>query len=104
MKLAGLLEKSQKNVEALEAYREALGHYRRAGLNAQMLDCLTRIVKLDPNNMEEHVELAELAIRSHQNKVAMPALLHAAQLARRAGDESRWETARGPGAWPRSGR
>ena len=91
MKLAGLLEKSQKNAEALEAYREALGHYRKAGLNAQMLDCLTRIVKLDPNNLEEHLELAELASRSRQNKVAMPALLRAAQLARRAGDESRWE-------------
>ena len=91
MKLAGLLEKSQKNTEALEAYREALGHYRRAGLNAQMLDCLTRIVKLDPNNLEEHLELAELASRSRQIKVAMPALLRAAQLARRAGDESRWE-------------
>jgi len=91
MKLAGLLEKSQKNPEALEAYREALGHYRKAGLNAQMLDCLTRIIKLDPNNLEEHLELAELASRSRQTKVAMPALLRAAQLARRAGDESRWE-------------
>ena len=91
MKLAGLLEKSQKNTEALEAYREALGHYRKAGLNAPMLDCLTRIIKLDPNNLEEHLELAELASRARQTNVAMPALLHAAQLARRAGDESRWE-------------
>src|ERR1035438_7869195 len=63
-KLAGLLEKSQKYAEALEAYREALAHYRKAGLSPQMLDCLNRIVKLDPNNIEEHVELAELAIRS----------------------------------------
>ena len=91
MKLGGLLEKSQKNPEALEAYREALGHYRRAGLNAQMLDCLTRIVKLDPNNLEENVELAELASSSRQNKIAMPALFRAAQLARRAGDEDLWE-------------
>jgi len=91
MKLAGLLEKNQKNTEALEAYREALGHYRKAGLNAQRLDCLTRIIKLDPNNLEEHLELAELATRARQSKVAMPALLRAAQLARRAGDESRWE-------------
>ena len=91
MKLAGLLEKSQKNVEALEVYREALGHYRAAGLNAQMLDCLTRSIKLDPNNLEEHLELAELASRARQTRVAMPVLLRAAQLARRAGDESRWE-------------
>ena len=68
MKLAGLLEKSQKNTEALEAYREALGHYREAGSNAQMFDCLTHIVKLDPNNLEEHVELAELASRSASNQ------------------------------------
>jgi tetratricopeptide (TPR) repeat protein/GAF domain-containing protein len=91
MKLAGLLEKNQKHTEALEAYREALGHYRRAGLDAQMVDCLTHIVKLDPNSLEEHLELAEVASRSRQIKVAMPAFLRAAQLARRAGDESRWE-------------
>ena len=89
MKLAGLLEKSQKNSEALEAYREALGHYRKAGSSSQMLDCLNH-VKLDPNNIEEHVELAELAIRSRQTKMAMPALIQAAQLGR-AGDEDRWE-------------
>jgi len=91
MKLAGLFEKSQKNVEALEAYRDALAIYRKASLNAQMLDCLNHIVKLDANNLEEHLELAELYIRSRQNKVAMPALLRAAQLARRAGDETLWE-------------
>jgi tetratricopeptide (TPR) repeat protein/GGDEF domain-containing protein len=90
-KLAGLLERTQKTSEALEVYREALGHYRQARLNVQMLDCLTRIVKLDPNNLEEHVELAELAIRSRQKKVAVPAFLRAAQIARRAGDESHWE-------------
>ena len=91
MKLAGLLEKSQKNVEALEAYREALAHYRKAEVNAPRLDCLTRIVKLDPHNIEEHLEFAELAIRSRQIKVAMPALLHAAELARQAGDENLYE-------------
>ena len=91
MKLAGLLEKSQRNAEALEVYREALGHYRAAGLNAQTLDCLTRIIKLDPNNLEEHLELAELASRARQTRLAMPVLLRAAQLARRAGDETRWE-------------
>jgi len=91
MKLAGLLEKSQKNTEALEAYRESLGRYRISGSNAQMVECLTRIVKLDANNLDEHLELAELASRSRQTKVAMPALLRAAQLARRAGDETRWE-------------
>ena len=91
MKLASLFEKNQKNTEALETYREALAHYRKAGLSAQMRDCLTRIVKLDSNNIEEHVELAELASQSRQNKVAVPLLLRAAQLARSTWDESRWE-------------
>ncbi len=91
MKLAGLLEKSQKNTEALDAYREALGHYREADSTGQMFDCLTHIVKLDPDNLEENVELANLASSSGRTKVAMPTLLHAAQLARGAGDESRWE-------------
>jgi tetratricopeptide (TPR) repeat protein/GGDEF domain-containing protein len=91
IKLAGLLERNQKNAEALEAYREALAHHRKTGATAPMLDALIRIARLDPNNIDEHVELADLAIRSHQNKIAMPALRQAAQLARRAGDQVRWE-------------
>jgi tetratricopeptide (TPR) repeat protein/GGDEF domain-containing protein len=91
MKLAGVLEKNQKTPEALEAYREALEHYRKSRSNAPLLDCLTRVVRLDPNHLEEHLELAELASRLRQPKVAMPALIRAAQLARHAGDEDRWE-------------
>jgi GAF domain-containing protein/predicted Zn-dependent protease len=89
-KLAGLLEKSQKTSEALETYREALQHYRKVGASAQAIECLTRMVKLDPNNLEEHRELGELASLSHQTTIATPAFLRAAQLARQAGDESRW--------------
>lgn len=91
MKLATLLEKNGKTSEALEAYREAREHYRRAGMQTQMLDCLNRIVKLEPTNLEDHVELAELAIRMRQPKVALAALLRGVQLARRSGDEARWE-------------
>jgi tetratricopeptide (TPR) repeat protein/GGDEF domain-containing protein len=89
-KMAVLLEKSQKNSEALEAFREALEIHRKAGAAAQALDCLQHIVKLDPNNANAHVELAELAARSHQPKVATPAFLRAAQLARQAEQEDRW--------------
>lgn len=91
MKLAGLLEKAKKDGEALEAYREARAHYRRIGSTAPMLDCQNRIVKLDPNNLEEHLELADLATRARQTKMAMTALNRAVELARRAGDEERWE-------------
>jgi tetratricopeptide (TPR) repeat protein/GGDEF domain-containing protein len=90
-KLARLLEKNEKYPEALEAYREALGRYRKIGNTAQAFECLTHIVKLDPNNLGEHLELAELATLSRLNKVATPAFLRAAQLARQAGDESQWE-------------
>jgi tetratricopeptide (TPR) repeat protein/GGDEF domain-containing protein len=91
MNLAGLYEKGQKNNEALEAYREALALYRKSNSSPQMLDCLTRIVKLDPNGLEEHLELAELASRAKQVKIAMPVLLRCAQLARRAANEALWE-------------
>jgi GAF domain-containing protein/tetratricopeptide (TPR) repeat protein len=90
-KLAGLLEKSEKTAEALETYREALGQYRQLGVNARAIECLTRIVKLDPNGLEEHRELAELASQAREPAIAAPAFLRAAQLARRAGDENRWE-------------
>ncbi len=91
MKLGALLEKTQKNAEALDAYREALGIYRKAGVVTPMLDCLGRIVRLDPNNLQEHLELAETAGRARQVKLAMPTLRRAAYLARKSGDESLWE-------------
>jgi len=89
-KLAGLLEKTQKNSEALQAYREALDLYRKAGSSAQAMECLQHVVKLDPGNVEVHVELGELAARTRQLKVATPSFLRAAQLSREAGRENRW--------------
>jgi GAF domain-containing protein len=91
LKLAGLLESSRLQPEALEAYRQALGLYRKVGFTSQMLDCLARIGQLDPENLAERVEFADLTSRARQIKVAVPALLHAAQLARRARDEALWE-------------
>jgi diguanylate cyclase (GGDEF)-like protein len=89
-KLAGLLEKSQKTSEALEAYREVLEIQRKGGASAGTLDCLQHIVKLDPDNLETHIELAETATRLAQPKAATPAFLRAAQLARQAGMQDRW--------------
>ena len=90
MKLGALLEKTQKGGEALEAYREALTQYRAAGAGPQVLDCLQHIVKLDPENLNAHVELAEQAVKMRQPKLAAGAFLQAAQLARKAGEEDRW--------------
>jgi diguanylate cyclase (GGDEF)-like protein len=90
MKLGALLEKTQKGGEAVEAYREALTQYRAAGAGAQVLDCLQRIVKLDPENLNAHVELGEQAVKMRQPKPAAEAFLQASQLARKAGEEDRW--------------
>jgi diguanylate cyclase (GGDEF)-like protein len=90
MKLGGLLEKTGKGSEALEVYREALELHRAAGAGAQVLECLQRIVKLDPANLEAHIQLAEQAVRVRLPKVATAAFLQAAELARKAGQDDRW--------------
>ncbi len=90
LKLAGLLDKSQKRSEALEAYREAFKLFRAGGGASQALDCLQHIIKLDPSSVEAHVELGELASRAHQTKTATAAWLRAAQLEQQAGHEDRW--------------
>ncbi|MGH6628710.1 MAG: tetratricopeptide repeat protein, partial [Burkholderiales bacterium] len=89
-KLGSLLEKTSKGGEALETYREALAQYRAAGAATQILDCLQRIVKLDPNNLTAHIELAEQAVKGRLPKVATPAFLQASQLARKAGQDDQW--------------
>lgn len=89
-KLGALLERTQKNSEALEAFRSALEVHRHAGAMPQAMECLQHIVKLDAENPDAHLELAEVASRARQPKVATPAFLKAAQLARKAGEEDRW--------------
>ena len=89
-KLASLLEKSKKNNEALEAYREALKLHLKAAATQQAIDCLEHMVKLDPESLDAHVQLGELASKAGQIKIATPSYLHAAQLARKAGQENRW--------------
>jgi GAF domain-containing protein len=89
-KLGALLEKTHKTTEAIEAYREAITQYRAAGAGAQILDYLQKIVRLDPTNLNNNVELGEQAVRLKQPAIAAPAFLQAAQLARKAGQEDRW--------------
>lgn len=90
VKMAGLLEKSHQNSDALKAYREALNSYRSAGGSLQAIDCLQHIVKFEPNDLEAHLELGELASRTRQPKIATPAFLQAARLAHQAGQDDRW--------------
>ena len=89
-KLAALLERSQKTGEALEAYLAALGIHRKGGASAAAVDCLQHIVKLDPDNLDAHLDLAETATKVGQTKMATPAFLRAGQLARQRGLKDRW--------------
>ena len=90
MKLGGLFEKGHKDGEALEAYREAAAVHRAAGAEAQVLDCLQRIARLDPNSLNAHLEAGEQAAKMRQPTVAAGAFLQAAQLALKSGQEDRW--------------
>ncbi len=90
MKLGGLLEKSHKPAEAMDVYREAAAQYRAAGAGAQVLDCLQRIVRLDPNNLSAQVDLGDQAVKLQQPALAAASFLQAGQLALKAGDEDRW--------------
>ena len=90
MRLAPLLEKTQKNSEALETYREALRLHLKAGSTPAAIECLQHIAKLDPDNAEASLKLAEMASQAGSPKIAAPAYLHAAQLARTAGQDDRW--------------
>ncbi|HLY60427.1 MAG TPA: tetratricopeptide repeat protein [Terriglobia bacterium] len=90
LKLGGLLEKSQKNAEAVENYRAALEIFRKGGAMPKALECLERITRLDPGNIVAQVELGETAASARMPKTATPAFLKAAQLSREAGDEERW--------------
>jgi tetratricopeptide (TPR) repeat protein/GGDEF domain-containing protein len=90
MKLAPLLEKTQKNSEALETYREALRLHLKAGSSSAAIECLQHIAKLDPENLDASLQLADMASQSGLLKIAAPAYLHVAQLARASGQENRW--------------
>jgi len=89
-KLAPVFEKAHKPAEALDAYRETLRAYREAGESAHALACLQHIVRLDPEDMEAHVELGELAGKAGQLLPASQSLFQAAELARKKGLEDRW--------------
>jgi diguanylate cyclase (GGDEF)-like protein len=89
-KLARLLEETGKSSEALEAYREALHLHRQVGATEQVIDCLQHIVNLDPNSLEVHLELAELASQAKRTKTAASEFLRAAELARQVGQQERW--------------
>jgi GGDEF domain-containing protein/tetratricopeptide (TPR) repeat protein len=90
VKLALLLEQSRKNSEAVDAFHQAAAAYRRNGDAVEALDCLQHLVNLEPDNLEAQTELAEVAGETGKPELAAMALLRAANIARRNGNEGRW--------------
>lgn len=89
-KLALLLEQLDKTTEAANAFREAATAFRYKGDITEALDCLQHLVALEPDSLDAHTELAEVASETGKPKLAATALLNAADIARRDGDKDRW--------------
>jgi tetratricopeptide (TPR) repeat protein/GGDEF domain-containing protein len=89
-KLALLLKQSRKTDEAIDAFRQAAAAYRRNGEAAHVLECLKHLVELEPDNLDEQVELAEAARETGKLALATSAFMKAAEIARRNGMEERW--------------
>jgi len=66
---------STNRKDAAEAYRISLQEYQRLGDPRRALDCLTRVVKLDPK-IEDYREQARIAEALHEPAVAAGALVH----------------------------
>lgn len=89
-RLALLLQQSRKTIESAEAFREAAMAFQHNGNAAEAIDCFQHLASLEPNNPEAHTGLAEVAIKAGRPELAVRALLKAADIARRDGDEDRW--------------
>lgn len=87
LKLAGVLERSRKAIDALEIYRQAAKIFLAAKNSEQAYDCYQKIVDLDLDKLEDRIQLGELAIQQQQPVEAASAFLRAGNLAKKAGDE-----------------
>ena len=89
-KLAFLLKQSGKKAEAADAFRNVAAAYRRNGNTEQAIETLRHLVELEPDNLEAHTELAEVAAAGNKTALAATAFLKAAEIARRNGMNDRW--------------
>ena len=88
-RVAAAFEKAQKTAEALEAYREVLRAYRKAGQADSAFECLRHIAQLNPEDMDAAAELAQAAAQAGEPAQAASAFFKAAELARAKGLEDR---------------
>ncbi len=86
---AVLLQKQNRNDEAVEQYTTASEKFLAAGKEDYAVACLERITQLDSESAERHIALGEMAERLGKNAIASRGLLRAGQLVEAAGDLDR---------------
>jgi len=83
---AVLLQKQNRNDEAIEQYAGASEKFLAAGKNDYALACLERIAQLDSESAARHITFGELAEQLGKNALAARGFLRAGQLKEAAGD------------------
>jgi diguanylate cyclase (GGDEF)-like protein len=84
---AVLLQRQNRNDEALEQYVQASEKFLAAGKSDYALACLDRMAQLDPDNPARHAALGELAEQLGNAPLAARGYLRSGQLAAAAGDQ-----------------
>jgi tetratricopeptide (TPR) repeat protein/GGDEF domain-containing protein len=86
---AVLLQKQNRNDEAVEQYTAASEKFLNAGKDDYAVACLERIAQLDSESAQRHIALGEMAERLGKNVIAARGFLRAGQLVEAAGDLGR---------------
>jgi len=84
---AVLLQRQNRNDEAIEQYVIASEKFLAAGKTDYALACLDRMAHLDPDNPARHAALGELAEKHGNAALAARGFLRSGQLAAAAGDQ-----------------
>jgi diguanylate cyclase (GGDEF)-like protein len=83
---AVLLQRQNRNDEAIEQYTQAADKFLEAGKSDYALACLDRMAQLDADNVARHAALGELAEQLGNAPVAARGFLRSGQLSAAAGD------------------
>ena len=86
---AVLLQKQNRNDEAVEQYTAASEKFLATGKDDYAVACLERIAQLDSESAQRHIALGEMAERLGKNAIASRGFLRAGQLVEAAGDLDR---------------
>ncbi len=93
LKLADLYQSQGLAREAREQLSGAFEFYKKTAQLEKILEVLRKLARLDPDNPNSHLRLAQYAEEAAEQKEAADAYLEAAQAAERQGDASTTEQA-----------